>query len=82
MDTTTNNFATDLLYEIKSSSKRWFIAFCIMVVLEICTIGGFMWYISLPIEETTVTQSLDGVDGENINQIGGDIYGESDSDYD
>ena len=43
--------ATELLHEIKASAKRWFIAFCIMVGLELATIIGFMWYISLPVEE-------------------------------
>ena len=50
------NLASELLHEIKAQSKRWFIAFCVMVVLEIATIVGFMWYITLPIEEITVTQ--------------------------
>ena len=63
------NFATELLHEIKASAKRWFIAFCIMVVLEIATIAGFLWYISLPIDEYSYTeQTMDDIDGENITQ--------------
>ena len=63
------NFATELLHEVKQSAKRWFIAFCIMVVLEIATIAGFLWYISLPVEEYSYTeQTMDDIDGENINQ--------------
>lgn len=51
--------ATELLHELKATSKRWFIAFCIMVVLEVATIAGFLWYISLPVEEYTIEQTAD-----------------------
>ena len=61
--------ATELLHELKMSAKRWFIAFCVMVVLELLTIGGFLWYISLPVEETTYTeQVMDDVAGSEISQ--------------
>lgn len=65
--------ATELLRELKISAKRWFIAFCIMVVLEIATIAGFMWYISLPVDESVVTVESD--DNGNANYIGNDITG-------
>jgi len=55
----TETLATELLHELKASAKRWFIAFCIMVVLEIATIAGFLWYISLPVEEYTIEQTAD-----------------------
>ena len=48
-----DTLATELLHEIKASAKRWFIAFIIMVVVELLTIAGFLWYISLPVEEYT-----------------------------
>lgn len=58
--------ATELLHELKASAKRWFIAFCIMVVLEVATIAGFLWYISLPVEETyTISQDADQTEVEN-----------------
>ena len=66
-------FATELLREIKASARRWFIAFCIVVGLELCTIAGFLWYITLPIDETTIEQSADN-DGNN-SIIGGDYNG-------
>ena len=73
--------ATELIKEIKASSKRWFIAFCIMVVLELCTIVGFMWYITLPIEETTYTQTVDDLEDSDVRQvIGGELDGESKTD--
>ena len=63
--------ATELLHELKTSAKRWFIAFCIMVVLEVATIAGFLWYISLPIEEVTTTEQVVedvSLDASDINQ--------------
>ena len=69
------SLATELLHELKASSKRWFIAFIIMVVVEVLTIAGFLWYISLPVEETSYyEQTGEQVDTEDsqLNQtIGG-----------
>ena len=62
--------ATELLHELKESAKRWFIAFCIMIALEATTIAGFMWYISLPVEDVTV-ENEDG----NANYIGNNMSG-------
>ena len=75
--------ATEMLREIKATSKRWFIAFCIMIVLELVTIIGFMWYITLPVEETTYEQSVDNIDSSDVRQtIGGDLDGESETESD
>ena len=62
--------ATELLHEIKKSAWRWFIAFCIMIALEAATIAGFMWYISLPVEDVTI-ENEDG----NANYIGNNMSG-------
>jgi len=67
-----DTLAMEILHELKASAKRWFIAFCIMVGLEICTIVGFLWYISLPVEEYTVEQESSD---RSLNNIGGYIYG-------
>lgn len=67
--------ATELLHEIKMSAKRWFIAFIIMVILEILTIGGFLWYITLPVEEvvTEYTQNAEDIEDSMVRQlIGGE----------
>ena len=53
------SLATELLGEVKASARRWFIAFCIMIGLEIATIAGFMWYISLPVEETSAQEPVE-----------------------
>lgn len=68
-----DKFATELLHMIKQSAKRWFIAFCVMVGLEIATIVGFMWYITLPTEETVIEQASDR--SSNNSVIGGDYNG-------
>lgn len=69
--------ATEIFRELKASCRRWFIAFLIMTGLELATIVGFVWYISLPVEETTTTQTVDGLNEGNILQtIGEDVtYG-------
>lgn len=72
------DLATELLKEVKASAKRWFIAFCIMVGLELATIIGFMWYITLPTEETMIEQEAD--DNSYNQVIGGDYNGEQTTD--
>lgn len=81
--TTEHSLAYELLVELKHSAKRWFIAFCVMVCLEIGTIFGFMWYISLPVEELEeydYDQKMDNIKDSNIKQVIGDYNGESETD--
>ena len=66
-----DTLATELLKEVKAGGRRWFIAFIIMVILELGTIAGFMVYLSLPVEEITI-ENEDG----NANYIGNDLNGE------
>lgn len=73
MEKENTSLATELIRELKSTSKRWFIAFIVVLSLWFATIGGFIIYLSLPIEETvteTVTQDAD--DNGDSNYIGGD----------
>lgn len=73
--------ATEMLREIKATSKRWFIAFIITLCLWFITIIGFIWYITLPVEDTTYTQTVDDIDESEITQnIRGDLDGESNTD--
>lgn len=68
------SLATELLHEIKSQAKRWFIAFMIVLLLWFATIGAFLWYISLPVEEiSTIEQNADDYSDNQI--IGGDYIG-------
>lgn len=75
--------ATEILHELKASSKRWFIAFLVVLVLWFATIGAFIWYISLPVEEyeTYIEQdsSDNGINKYTDMTIGGDYYGADDS---
>jgi len=66
-----NRLVTELMHEVKMSAKRWFIAFVIMVAVEIATIAGFLWYVSLPTDEVSI-ETEDG----NANYIGRDLEGD------
>ena len=62
--------ASELLHQIKMNAQRWFIAFVVMVCIELATIAGFLWYISLPVEDITVES-----DNGSANYIGRDLEG-------
>lgn len=70
MDNEGTTLATEILKELKASARRWFIAFVIMFCLEIFTVGGFLWYISLPVDDVTI-ENKDG----NANYVGDDLNG-------
>ena len=76
------NFATELLHEVKLSAKRWFIAFLVVLGLWFATIGAFLWYISLPVEvtDTQVEQQSDNNSSNYV--VGGNYNGVSESDED
>lgn len=71
-ETSETTFATELLREVKATSKRWFIAFIVVLVLWFATIGGFITYLSLPVEDSISVENEDG----NANYIGNDLNGE------
>ena len=62
------SFATELLQQIKATSKRWFIT----LLLWFATIGGFIAYLSLPVDETVSVQNEDG----NANYVGNSLNGD------
>ena len=71
--------ASELLHELKQTSKRWFIAFLIVVALWFATIAGFVWYISLPVDVSTIEMETDSESNANLIQdstIQGDITNE------
>lgn len=70
--------ATEMLHELKANNRKWFIAFLIVLILWFATIGGFLWYISLPIEDVSITQKADG-DSNHLVGIGNINGGKSDS---
>ena len=74
MDEEGQSLATEIFGELKTNARRWFVAFLTMVIVEILTVAGFIWYISLPIEEQQV--QIENDEG-NANYVGGnarDIY--------
>lgn len=52
--------ATEMLRELKASNHRWFIAFIVALALWFLTIGAFIFYLCLPVEEVTIEQDTDG----------------------
>lgn len=72
MDKEGMTLATEIFSELKASARRWFIAFLMMLFIEIGTIAGFIWYISLPVDETTTTQEVANVNNSDIVQKVGD----------
>lgn len=70
MDKEGTTLATEIFTELKASARRWFIAFLVMCGIEVCTVIGFIWYISMPVEEYTVNQDM-GNGGDNY-AVGGD----------
>ena len=70
IDLNEHSLAYELLVELKHSAKRWFIAFLVMCVLEVGTIIGFLYYISLPIEEYHIEQEADNGSFNNVSNQG------------
>ena len=68
MDEDGTTLATEILKELKASARRWFIAFMFMLFVEIATVAGFLWYISLPVDDETV--QIENDEG-NANYVGG-----------
>lgn len=56
--------AMEMLGELKEQSKRWFRTFLVMVLVEVLTIAGFIWYLyqydfTSTIEQTGVYTLMD-----------------------
>ena len=80
MDKDGTTLATEIFSELKASARRWFIAFLIMCGIEIATVGGFLWYISLPVDEVAI-ENEDGnalYVGDNNAVVGG-VYNGADN---
>ena len=62
--------ATELLKEIQISAKRWFIIAIVELLIILSMAGGFVWYLSLPIDEVVVEN-----DDGNATYVGNDLTG-------
>ena len=54
-----------------------------LILTNILTVAGFLWYISLPAEETAniITQNTDDIEHSDVNQVvGGNLDGKSNAD--
>lgn len=60
--------------------KRMFIIIITEIILMAAITAGFLWYISLPVEEITESQVMENVDGNNPVQNIGDSYGKNGTD--
>ena len=65
-----DNLATELLREVKATSKRWFILFIITLIMLCGTNMAWLYAWNLPSEGTTTTITSD--DGSNANYIEGE----------
>ena len=64
-----NNLALELLHEVKNSTKRWFIAFLVTLVLLFASNMVWLYSWSVPTEETETT--IESNDDGNANYING-----------
>ena len=70
--------ASEMLSELKAQNKRLFVAFIVVLALWFATIGVFIIYLSLPVEEYSVSQEVDG-DTNQLIGIGDNYVSETDS---
>ena len=71
MEHETMPLATELLKEVQISAKRWFIIAIVELLIILSMAGGFVWYLSLPIDEVVVENDDDG----NATYVGNDLTG-------
>lgn len=76
--------ATELLHEVKCSSRRNFILFIITLVMLFVTNALWLYAWTLPVEETSVTTTVDQDSQDNgsntyIDSEGDVDYGETDN---
>ncbi|MDE6434767.1 MAG: hypothetical protein K2L07_11145 [Lachnospiraceae bacterium] len=69
---TEKGLAMEMLGEIQRQSKRWMIAFFVVLSLWAATIGGFVWFLNQYDFESYV-QDGDGQNYLNCD-VGGNVY--------
>lgn len=73
-----DNLATELLHEIKWTSKRNFILFIITLVMLFVTNALWLYAWTLSVEETTITQESEDNGSNHYIDSEGDVnYGET-----
>lgn len=69
MDGDQESLASELLHEVKATSKRWFILFIICLIMLFATNLAWLYAWNLPDEETTTEITSDN--GSNANYVDG-----------
>ena len=78
-----NKITLEMLKQQRENNKRIFVALIISILVNLCIVGGFLWYESqweyTTTTESTITQNdtvTQEVDGENaeINNVKGNQY--------
>lgn len=68
MDGDNQSLASELLHEVKATSKRWFILFIITLLMLFGTNMAWLYAWNLPVEETTISSD----NNSNANYINGE----------
>lgn len=68
MEEDNQSLATELLHEVKATSKRWFILFIITLLMLFGTNMVWLYAWNLPTEETTISSD----NNSNANYINGE----------
>lgn len=71
------NWATEILHEIKEASRRVYYLALALLIGWLITIAGFLWYITLPVEVSDISQKSDN---QSYNQVIGGDYNGGDTD--
>lgn len=69
-------FESSMAREERHNKRLVLVIVTILICWALSTCGiiaGFLWYISLPVEETTITQDSDNASDNYI--VGGDYHG-------
>ena len=67
----TSNLATEMLAEMSKCNKRKDTIIIMLLVAWLATIGGFLWYISLPMESTATSKYETSADNQSNATING-----------
>lgn len=64
-----NTLAMELLHQLKSNTRKWFIAFMIVLIMFFASNIAWLYAWSLPTESTTTTTTYDADSEDNGNAV-------------
>ena len=71
--------ATELIRELRASNRRWFIIALVELGIIIAIVAGFLWYLTIPIDEISIENDDGNATYIGHNLEGGLYNGESDT---